>query len=61
MHFDNGFSIIHIYYSYVTQDLTFAGLPAVELCFVVGTSIGCAIYMYDCFKAEFVIKFIPFN
>jgi hypothetical protein len=26
-----------------------------------GTSIGYAIYMYDCFKAEFVIEFILLN
>ena len=59
MHFDNGFSII--LNSYITQDLTCAGLPAVELCFMDGTSIGYAIYMYDCFKAEFVIELIPLN
>lgn len=49
MHFNNGFSII--FHSFITQDLTCAGLPAVELRFMDGTSIGCAIYMYDCFKA----------
>jgi hypothetical protein len=59
MHSDNGFSII--FNSYITQDLTCAGLPAVELWFMDGTSIGYAIYMYDCFKAEFVIEFILLN
>jgi hypothetical protein len=59
MHFDNGFSIT--FNSYTTQDLACAGLPAVELCFMDGTSIGYAIYMYDYFKAEFVIEFIPLN
>jgi hypothetical protein len=59
MHFNNGFSII--FHSYITQDLTCAGLPAVELCFMNGTSIGYVIYMHYCFKAEFVIEFIPLN
>ena len=59
MHFDNGFSIM--FNSCITQDLTCAGLPAVELCFMDGTSIGYAVYMYDCFKAAFVIEFILLN
>jgi hypothetical protein len=59
MHFDNGFSII--LNSYITQDLTCAGLPAAELCFVKGTSIGYVSYMYHCFKAEFVIELLRWN
>jgi hypothetical protein len=41
--------------------LTCVGLPAVELCSMDGTSIGYAIYMCDCFEAEFVIEFVPLN
>ena len=59
MHLGNGFSII--FNSYITHDLTCAGLPAAELCFIEGTSIGYARHMYEYFKAEFEIEFIPLN
>jgi hypothetical protein len=48
MGFDNGFSIL--FNLYVTQDMTCAGLPAAELCFIKATSTVYASCICDWFK-----------